>query len=192
MNQQRQFTSSAFAFFGIDPDWHALSFARSDTLAALSCARGEQLPFADSTFDIVECHYLLLWLKAPVTVLRELSRVCKPGGKVAVLAEPDYQARITFPAELEQAAQLQTDALIAAGMNPAAGRQVLSWMIEAGFENPVSGIHGTQLAGSTGRDFLAEEFSQLEKDSAQLAPADVKALPHAVFYVPTFYCLASK
>jgi demethylmenaquinone methyltransferase / 2-methoxy-6-polyprenyl-1,4-benzoquinol methylase len=51
----------------------------------LALARGEQLPFADATFDALTFTYLLRYVADPQATLRELARVVKPGGVVASL-----------------------------------------------------------------------------------------------------------
>jgi demethylmenaquinone methyltransferase/2-methoxy-6-polyprenyl-1,4-benzoquinol methylase len=47
--------------------------------------RGEQLPFADGTFDALTFTYLLRYVDDPAETLKELARVVKPGGAVANL-----------------------------------------------------------------------------------------------------------
>jgi len=51
----------------------------------VSVTRGEQLPFADATFDALMFTYLLRYVADPQATLRELARVVKPGGAVASL-----------------------------------------------------------------------------------------------------------
>ena len=51
----------------------------------LACARAEQLPFADATFDALTFTYLLRYVADPSATLRELARVVRPGGVVASL-----------------------------------------------------------------------------------------------------------
>jgi len=43
------------------------------------------LKFADDTFDIVYAPYLISVVPDPVTVVREMHRVCRPGGRIIVL-----------------------------------------------------------------------------------------------------------
>jgi demethylmenaquinone methyltransferase/2-methoxy-6-polyprenyl-1,4-benzoquinol methylase len=45
----------------------------------------EALPFADDSFDALTCTYLLRYVDDPATTLRELARVVRPGGRVAML-----------------------------------------------------------------------------------------------------------
>ena len=43
------------------------------------------LKFADDTFDIVYAPYLISVVPDPVAVVREMHRVCRPGGRIIVL-----------------------------------------------------------------------------------------------------------
>jgi demethylmenaquinone methyltransferase / 2-methoxy-6-polyprenyl-1,4-benzoquinol methylase len=52
---------------------------------SLVLARGEQLPFADATFDALTFTYLLRYVSDPAATLVELARVVKPGGPIASL-----------------------------------------------------------------------------------------------------------
>src|ERR1700754_1134326 len=49
------------------------------------------LSFADDTFDVVHAHQVLQHVVDPVTALREMARVCRPGGVVAA-RDSDYAA----------------------------------------------------------------------------------------------------
>jgi demethylmenaquinone methyltransferase / 2-methoxy-6-polyprenyl-1,4-benzoquinol methylase len=57
--------------------------ARSGARVQLLLGRGEQLPFADGTFDAVTFTYLLRYVDDPAAAVRELARVVKPGGVLA-------------------------------------------------------------------------------------------------------------
>jgi demethylmenaquinone methyltransferase / 2-methoxy-6-polyprenyl-1,4-benzoquinol methylase len=48
-------------------------------------ARAEQLPFPDRSFDALTFTYLLRYVDDPAATLRELVRVVRPGGAVAML-----------------------------------------------------------------------------------------------------------
>jgi demethylmenaquinone methyltransferase/2-methoxy-6-polyprenyl-1,4-benzoquinol methylase len=58
---------------------------RAGARVQLALGRGEQLPFADATFDAVTFTYLLRYVDDPAATVRELARVVKPGGVVANL-----------------------------------------------------------------------------------------------------------
>ena len=60
-----------------------------------------QLGFADAAFDVVHAHQLVQHLADPVAALREMRRVCKPGGLVAV-RDADYSAMTWHPPSAAQ------------------------------------------------------------------------------------------
>ena len=49
------------------------------------------LPYPDDSFDVVHAHQVLQHVADPVRALREMRRVCRPGGVVAV-RDSDYAA----------------------------------------------------------------------------------------------------
>lgn len=71
------------------------------------------LPFADDEFDLAWCAHSLYSLPDPITALRELRRVVRPGGTVAILENDTlHHMLLPWPAELELAVrQAQLDAL---------------------------------------------------------------------------------
>jgi len=58
---------------------------RAGARIQFALGRGEQLPFADDTFDAVSFTYLLRYVDDPAATIKELSRVVKPGGVVTNL-----------------------------------------------------------------------------------------------------------
>jgi demethylmenaquinone methyltransferase/2-methoxy-6-polyprenyl-1,4-benzoquinol methylase len=72
---------------GIDQSTEMLAVARARLggRARLLEGRAEQLPFADESFDALTFTYLLRYVDDPVATLRELARVVRPGGTVAML-----------------------------------------------------------------------------------------------------------
>lgn len=63
-----------------------------------------QLPFADDSFDLVWCAHSLYSLPDPLVALREMRRVVRPGGTVAVLENDTlHHMLLPWPAELELA-----------------------------------------------------------------------------------------
>jgi SAM-dependent methyltransferase len=104
-----------------------VSFATSDVHA---------LDFRDDTFDIVHAHQVLQHVTDPVQALRELKRVCVPGGIVAV-RDADYAGFIWFPRlpALDRWLDHYDRAARANGGEPDAGRRLLSWAQAAGFDD---------------------------------------------------------
>lgn len=69
---------------GVDPlacDYAAL-FPAWQRRAQTVAAAGEQLPFADSSFDVVLCDNVVDHAEDPARIVRELARVVAPGGLV--------------------------------------------------------------------------------------------------------------
>ena len=61
-------------------------------------ADADQLPFADCEFDVVLCRFAFHHFEDPTVPLREMGRVCRAGGKVAVedLTASEIAARAEF------------------------------------------------------------------------------------------------
>ena len=93
-----------------------------------------RLDFADGTFDVVHAHQVLQHLTDPVAALREMRRVCRPGGLVAA-RDGDYGGFFWFPEEpgLDEWLALYRDVARAIGGEPDAGRHLLAWARQAGF-----------------------------------------------------------
>jgi SAM-dependent methyltransferase len=68
---------------GLDPDHGAL--LRNRLYRSLVVASAENLPFKNSSFDLVILAWVLEHLEAPPVALREISRVLKPGGRLVFL-----------------------------------------------------------------------------------------------------------
>ncbi len=92
------------------------------------------LTFPDNSFDITHAHQVLQHVADPVQALRELRRVTRPGGIVAV-RDSDYRAFAWWPLlpELDEWLDLYRTAARNNGAEPDAGRQLLSWARTAGF-----------------------------------------------------------
>jgi demethylmenaquinone methyltransferase/2-methoxy-6-polyprenyl-1,4-benzoquinol methylase len=73
---------------GVDqsPEMLAVASERTRRLPIrLVEGRAEQLPFADAEFDALTVTYLLRYVTDPPATMRELARVVRPGGTVAML-----------------------------------------------------------------------------------------------------------
>jgi demethylmenaquinone methyltransferase/2-methoxy-6-polyprenyl-1,4-benzoquinol methylase len=66
-------------------DMLALARERNGVFDQLVEARAERLPFPDASFDHLTFTYLLRYVDDPAATLRELARVVKPGGRVAMV-----------------------------------------------------------------------------------------------------------
>ncbi len=72
---------------GIDqsPEMLAVARRRLGPAVELHEGRAESLPFADESFDALTVTYLLRYVDDPEATLRELARVVRPGGTIAML-----------------------------------------------------------------------------------------------------------
>jgi SAM-dependent methyltransferase len=93
------------------------------------------LDLADDSFDVVHAHQVLQHVADPVTALREMARVTRPGGVVGV-RDSDYAAFAWYPRlpGLDRWLELYQAAARANGGEPDAGRHLLAWAHAAGLE----------------------------------------------------------
>lgn len=94
------------------------------------------LDFEDETFDIVHAHQVLQHVDDPIAALREMRRVCRPGGVVAA-RDADYAAMAWHPHDdrLDRWLATYRAVAVANGGQPDAGRYLLAWAHEAGFSD---------------------------------------------------------
>lgn len=189
--------------FGIDIDYtHLGEAARNVPSAIFTGANAHKLPFSTGSFDIVFCHFLLLWLTEPPEAVREMVRVCRSGGWVLAFAEPDYGGRIDYPQSLEQIGREQAQVLVHQGANPNTGRALFSWLNASGLINVTGGVMGGQWK-HPGEEEWKEEWAQLNADLA--GAVEPRALQRCfeietaarregsrILFVPTFYAAGMK
>ena len=93
-----------------------------------------ELQFADATFDVVFAHQVLQHLSDPVAALREMRRVLRPGGTVAV-RDSDYGAFVWSPTDprLTRWMEIYHQLTRRNSAEADAGRYLHRWVREAGF-----------------------------------------------------------
>ncbi|MGH9626652.1 MAG: class I SAM-dependent methyltransferase [Bryobacteraceae bacterium] len=71
---------------GIDPVPEMLTVARRRVPLSIELHEGwvEELPFADSAFDLVISCSMFHYVRQPVVALREIGRVLRPGGELVI------------------------------------------------------------------------------------------------------------
>ena len=72
---------------GLDqsPDMLRIARTRDGVYETIVEGRAESLPFPDASFDHLSFTYLLRYVDDPAATMRELARVVKPGGRVAMV-----------------------------------------------------------------------------------------------------------
>ncbi len=126
----------------IEPDEAAIELTRREAAergaSTVICeiADVHRLPYPDDSFDIVHAHQVLQHLPDPVTALREMARVTRPGGYVAA-RDSDYSGFFWHPRvpALDSWLELYLRLARAAGGEPDAGRWFPTWAAAAGLEN---------------------------------------------------------
>jgi SAM-dependent methyltransferase len=125
---------------GVDVDAAMIAFAQdSGGQAEYRVGDAHQLDFPDGHFDVVACHFLLMWVSNPALAVREMARVTRPGGAVLACAEPDYGGRIDYPEELPLT-RWQAEALRREGADPFMGRKLPALFAQAGLSANVGVI----------------------------------------------------
>jgi ubiquinone/menaquinone biosynthesis C-methylase UbiE/ribosomal protein S18 acetylase RimI-like enzyme len=191
------------AVTGLDRDAGMLAVARREA-PAVQLVQGDAhaLPFPDGAFDLVLCHYLLLWLADPVQGVQEMARVVRPGGVVLACAEPDYGGRVDYPPEMARLGQLQAESLRRQGADPSIGRRLGELFAAAGLDATVGVMAGQvearhfpeppQAEWAMRRHDLEGLVTTEELDRLEELDRAAAAAGRRVLFVPTFYAWGSK
>jgi SAM-dependent methyltransferase len=137
---------------GVPCDGLAVHFEHGDVSA---------LPFASDSFDVVHAHQVLQHLEDPVAALREMARVCRPDGTVAV-RDGDYASMSWYPAvpELHRWLALYRATALANGGQPDAGRHLVAWARAAGLRDVEAGASAWCFATPEDRRWWAETWAE--------------------------------
>lgn len=119
---------------GIDNAVDAVEVARADSGETLYGNLAYEvhdvtaLDVPSDSFDVVHAHQVLQHLSDPVAALREMARVTRPGGLIAV-READYAAMTWYPASpgLDEWLEVYRRTARENGGEPDAGRRLLEW-----------------------------------------------------------------
>lgn len=186
------------SLYGLDLDRAALTQCKNNApTASLVQGNALKLPYSDQAFDIVYCHYLMLWVDNPLQALLEMKRVGKPGAAIIAFAEPDYTARLDEPRELILLGTWQTESLKKQGANPGLGAELADLFFRAGIQlNETGTLQNAEHDPSP--DEWELEWAVLESDLAGfVSEADIqkmKSLDQRAWadrerklYVPTYF-----
>jgi len=118
-----------------EPLSQARAFAQDNGVSNVDFAVGDihELDFPDNSFDVVHAHQVLQHIRDPIQALREMRRVAKPGGFVAVR---ESASMTWYPQSvgLAEWKDLYTRIHRAKGNNPDPGSWIHVWAREAGFQ----------------------------------------------------------
>ncbi len=160
---------------GLDSDPGAVAACKEKGLDAVEGV-AEHLPFDDGEFDLVYCSFLLLWVKDPLTVVKEMARVS--GEWVVCFAEPDYGGRLDYPPSFSGLAKLVAEDLMRDGGEPFMGRRLRSLFSQVGME-PELGVHMGIWDLNKLRDESEEEIRWLEERSSAMSLQNLTRLRSA-------------
>ena len=173
---------------GLDKEYSRLEFAGRRSPHAFTAGLAQELPFKSGSFDMVYSHYFLLWADEDDGILREARRVLKDGGRCCLLAEPCWDELEASPAELYEAAQLQREALIREGIDPAAGKKLPELLRAAGFGEIEYAAYRRSETQSA--EYIRGEIRQIEADTG--ISLNLAFQPGWSYYIPTYYAIAKK
>ncbi|RKT77565.1 methyltransferase family protein [Terracoccus luteus] len=130
------------------------------------------LDLPDDAFDVVHAHQVLQHVADPVQALREMARVCRPGGVVAA-RDADYAGFTWFPRlpGLDEWLALYEAVARSNGGEPDAGRHLLSWAHAAGLADVEVSASVWCYAAPDDRGWWGRSWAQriLESDVATVA-----------------------
>lgn len=128
---------------GLDPNDGMLAVAReaaAEQELSIDWRRGDaaDIPFADGAFDAVVCQQVLQFLPDPVSALREMRRVLRPDGRLAVAVwrsiefHPSY---VTVAAALERHVGDEAAAMMRSPFPSWSRSDLHDLVADAGFES---------------------------------------------------------
>lgn len=152
---------------GILEEARATAAARGVGTVVFEQADALALPYPDDHFDVVHAHQVLQHLPDPVGALRELRRVCRPGGVVAA-RDGDYGGFLWTPPDpvLDRWLALYLAVARANGGEPLGGRWLVPWARRAGFAEVVASTSTWVYATAEERRWWGASWAERVRRSA--------------------------
>lgn len=183
---------------GLDLDPSMVAYARArQGRAEYRQGDAHDLPFPRGHFDVVMCHFTLLWCRDAGRAAAEMVRVTRLGGAVLVCAEPDYGGRVDYP-ELS-IGRWQAEALRREGADPLLGRKLRA--LFRGHSAEIGVISGlwdlATLRAEIDREWalwersLAGLISAQELAAVQQADRAAVASGERMVFMPVFFALVN-
>lgn len=166
---------TAGSVLGIDNGTEVIALAReshADSAATFEVMDLYALPIDDDTYDIVHAHQVLQHVSDPVAALREMHRVAKPGGIIAV-RDADYAGMHWAPAipALTDWLRIYRQVAYANNAEPDAGRHLIRWAREAGLRTVEPSLATWLFAEERGRSWWGSTWSDRVRSSSLAAQA---------------------
>ncbi|MGW0905851.1 class I SAM-dependent methyltransferase [Streptomyces sp. NPDC002853] len=147
------------------------------------------LDYPDDSFGVVHAHQVLQHVGDPVRALREMRRVCAPGGIVAA-RDADYSAMAWYPRPpaLDGWLDLYRRVARANGGEPDAGSRLKSWALEAGFDDVTASASTWCYASAEERAWwsglwadrtVASGYAQLAVEGGHTDPGELRTFADA-------------
>lgn len=161
---------------GIDRENSQIELARdramSQNLTNVTFSVGSiyELPFSDSSFDVVFAHAIFEHLASPGIALNEVSRVLTPGGMVAIRS-PDWGGFLVSPdvPGLVEAIDCYAKIQIANGGDIFVGRKLPGLLRSAGFDSlRFSATYDCYQSPQLIAEYLALKLPNAEADALRL------------------------
>lgn len=151
--------------FGIDSNEKSIQSAKAFSQSLMrrnlhfATANTYQLPFDDGAFDGIYAHSLLMHLAYPVNALKEMRRVLKPGG-FAAIADPDFGARVWFPASdlMDHFQSIYLRVLLSNAVTPYSARAHRAALLEAGFTKSEGHSFSVEFGNTEATSMIAESW----------------------------------
>lgn len=155
---------------GIDASAEVLEQARvaaQDARVDVELEVGDVLALAipDDAFDVVHAHQVLQHLSDPVGALVQMRRVCRPGGLVAV-REVDFRTAAAHPDMTPEWLDVYFAVAEHDGVDPSAGRHLLTWARQAGFTETTASASAWCFATPEDREWWGGSWAERVVSSA--------------------------
>jgi SAM-dependent methyltransferase len=189
---------SIFDVQGLDRDGSMVEICHQKGLTVVQ-GEAEVMPFENNSFDAVYCSFLLLWVKEPQKVIKEMKRVSRRW--VVCLAEPDLGGRIDHPSSLVGLKDLLIEGMVRQGADPMLGRKLTELFRTAGLDPEVGAHPGGWGIGSMEDGYQEwrnlSQMMDLDEDDrrvTELERAWKEAAANGTLfqYNPIFYAIARK
>ena len=187
------------AIHGLDTDASALCECHAHA-STVCLTRGDAryLPYRSGSFDIVFCHFLLLWIKEPLKAIFEMKRVTKSKGHIIAFAEPDYTSREDQPEQLAALGKWQIESLKRQGADIRLGARLAELFHQAGIRIVETGAIQSRSPEALDLDEWKKEWAVVESDLTGLvAKEEIQKMKHLdedarvrgtrVLNVPTYF-----